>query len=163
MRKVNFFVMLVLSLCLFACSGEKEKSADSIKLDTNLDELGDLTKYVKFPGSLTLKVVEESGDKVKFETSIKLDVKTDVCSDVSFSFNLDVENGNHSVISNLGSFRPKQDLDTYVMDFKDYLKSGTIEDVHKYRVSKDKWEKILTDGANVKISNAWSSAQFKRK
>lgn len=163
MNKVKNLVSLILLLCIFSCNGEKETSADAITLDTDIEELGDLTKYVEFPNSLTLKVVEELGDKVKIEMPIKLLVRTDVCSDNSFSFNLEVEDADDFNVIDFGIFRPEQNLDTYEMEFKEYLKSGKIEDVHKKNISKDNWEKMLQKGSKIKISNTWSSAKFKSK
>lgn len=175
MKKLNFLLVLMLSLFIASCGnsgkGGNGESDGEIKLKVDAD-LGELGEFLSADDEAVIKLeeAEEDGEQGYLITSsLGVDVEKAVASDFSFGLEAKILDKSHIVIADFPSFdiESKNDFDNE--DYTNVLYPGEKWAIVKEFIKKDDWdkekqemwEKIKKEGAYIRIEPNYSgTAKF---
>jgi hypothetical protein len=141
MKKISYFLVSLLAVCLVSCGNDKTVT---LKLEP---ELGSLGAYLSV-NDTEVTVTHDEDSIVK--ASLSLNVIKSVAAKFSSSFELEVKvlDKNHVEIASLPDFEIETEHDN---DFNHYLSIGSIRAEMNGYISSDDWNKIQSDGAYISV------------
>lgn len=171
MKLFNYFIAVVLAICMVSC-GEKENLNEvTLKVEADLNDLGNYLTVVDKEVTITKSDAEEDDESgFAFKSSICVNVSKTVASNYSFGFKVQVLDKDHIEIGELPASyywieSSKQDDG---LECHEILSTGKKHAVMNYFVSKDDWEdedlktweKICKEGVYLVIKPKDYDAKF---
>lgn len=170
MKLFNYFIAVVLAICMVSC-GEKENLNEvTLKVEADLNDLGNYLTVVDKEVTITKSDAEEDDESgFAFKSSICVNVSKAVASNYSFGFDVKILDKDHIEIGDISiDYDIESDYDWNSEDFHNTLSTGKQYAVMNCFISKDDWgaedqetwEKICKEGVYLILEPSTSSAEF---
>ena len=171
MKIFNYFVAVILTICMVSCGEKVNLNEVTLKVEADLDELGNYLNVVDKEVTIKKADAEKDGKSgFAFKSSICVNVLKAVATDYSFCFDVKVLDKDHIEIGdiNLPDYDIERSKFNWDNNYSDVLTAGKKYAVMDDFVSKDdweaenqeNWEKICKEGVYLIIKPNYDSAEY---